>query len=679
MTRQTAAAQRAQELRRLLQRYSYEYHVLDAPSVDDVVYDSLFRELREIEERHPELATIDSPTQRIGDTPLDLFEKFDHYSRMSSLLDCFGVEEAEAWRQRIIKLDDRVKQADYFVDDKKDGLACALHYENGVLVRAVTRGDGFTGEVVTQNVRTIATVPLQLLDSSNSLANGLTEVRGEIIMHKDDFLALNKQRERDGLSAYANPRNLAAGTIRQLDPRVAAERPLVFHGYNLLRPNADDTPDTVAATYLQLKKLGFLVGPHAQRIASFDRVVAFADNVFSDKRHDLPYQTDGLVVKLNSRSLQSALGFVGKNPRGAFAYKYPAEQATTVVREIAIKIGRTGAATPVALFDPVQLAGTTVRHASLHNADEIAKKDIRVGDTVVVYKAGDIIPQVSHVISDLRPRDTVPFDYEAELERQHSDLVFERPEGEVVYRVKGAGGSQMLVRSLQHFTSRGALDIQGFGAKNAEALVSAGLVSDLADIFTLTKEQILSLERFAEISAKKLINAIAEKRQPPLRQFLFGLGIRHVGAQIAQDLARHFRRLDNIGSASYDDLRSVQGIGGIIADAIILWFEDEDNQALLAKFRRLGVWPKEEQSQQHQPLFEKRFVITGSLKSMSRQEASDEITKRGGDMQSTVVKDTNYLIIGEKAGNSKRQKADRYDIRTLSEDEFLSLLDNNSL
>lgn len=676
MTRQVVVAQRAQELRRLLQRYSYEYHVLDAPSVDDAVYDSLFRELRKIEERHPELATIDSPTQRIGDTPLDSFEKFDHYSRMSSLLDCFGVEEAEAWRRRIIKLDERVEQADYFVDDKKDGLACALHYEDGVLVRAVTRGDGFTGEVVTQNVRTIATVPLQLLDTSSNFAKGLTEVRGEIIMHKDDFLALNKQRERDGLPAFANPRNLAAGTIRQLDPRVAAERPLVFHGYDLLRPDADDTPETVEATYEQLKMLGFLIGSHAQRMMSFDRVVAFADGVFSDKRHDLPYQTDGLVVKLNSRSLQSALGFVGKNPRGAFAYKYPAEQATTVVREIAIKIGRTGAATPVALFDPVKLAGTTVRHASLHNADEIAKKDIRVGDTVVVYKAGDIIPQLSHVIPDLRPNDTTPFDYETELERQHSDLVFERPEGEVVYRVKGAGSAQMLVRSLQHFTSKGALDIQGFGAKNAEALVSAGLVSDLADIFTLTKEQLLSLERFAEVSAQKLVDAITEKRQPPLKRFLFGLGIRHVGAQIAQDLARHFRRLDSIGSASYDDLRSIAGVGDIVADAIILWFEDEDNQALLAKFRRLNVWPPEEQSQQHQPLSGKRFVVTGSLSSMSRQEAGDEITKRGGDIQSSIAKDTDYLVIGEKAGNSKRQKAERYGIQTLSEDDFLSLFDN---
>lgn len=669
------AVKRADELKQLLQRYSYEYHVLDAPSVDDAVYDSLFRELRTIEEQFPDLRSSDSPTQRIGNEPLDAFEKFDHFSRMSSLLDCFGPDEVRAWHQRIAKLDERVKAVDFFVDDKKDGLACALHYQDGVLLRAVTRGDGFTGEVVTQNVRTISTVPLKLLDASSNFAQGLTEVRGEIILPKADFLALNKQRERDDLPVYANPRNLAAGTIRQLDPRIAAERPLVFHAYDMLRPESDDAPSTVATTYQQLKELGFLVGAYAQRITSLDEVIDFADKTFADARLELPYQTDGLVVKLNDRQLHADLGFVGKNPRGAFAYKYPAEQATTVVRDIAIKIGRTGAATPVALFDAVQLAGTTVRHASLHNADEIAKKDVRVGDTVVVYKAGDIIPQVSHVIEELRPDDASPFDYEIELERQHSELLFERPVGEAVYRVKGRGSQQMLVRALQHFTSKGALDIQGFGAKNAEALVASGLVTDLADIYVLTKEQLMELERFGEVSAAKLVDAIQEKRRPPLKRFLFGLGIRHIGAQIAQDLARHFRRLDNIGAASYDELRSVNGVGDIVADAIILWFEDDDNQALLAKFRGMGVWPEEEQAARNASLVGKKFVITGTLGSMSRQAAGDAIAQRGGDLRSSMAKDTDYLVLGEKAGQSKRVKAEQYGTQVLSEDDLLSLLD----
>ena len=670
------AAQRAEELKELLQQYSYEYHVLDAPSVDDAVYDSLFRELRSIEEQFPDLLTPDSPTQRIGNEPLDAFEKFDHFSRMSSLLDCFGPDEVRAWHQRIAKLDERVMQADFFVDDKKDGLACALHYRDGVLVRAVTRGDGFTGEVVTQNVRTIATVPLKLLDASSNFAKGLTEIRGEIIMPQADFLALNKQRERDGLPVYANPRNLAAGTIRQLDPRIAAERPLVFHAYDMLRPESGDAPSSVVATYQQLSQLGFLVGTYAQRIANLEDVIDFAENTFADSRLGLPYQTDGLVVKLNNRQLQADLGFVGKNPRGAFAYKYPAEQATTVVRDIAIKIGRTGAATPVALFDAVQLAGTTVRHASLHNADEIAKKDVRVGDTVVIYKAGDIIPQVSHVIDELRPDEASPFDYETELKCQYPELLFERPAGDAVYRVKGRGSQQMLVRSLQHFTSKAALDIQGFGAKNAEALVRSGLVTDLADIYLLTKEQLMMLERFAELSAAKLVAAIQEKKQPPLKRFLFGLGVRHVGAQTAQDLARHFRRLDSIGAASYDELRSVDGVGDIVADAIILWFEDEDNQALLAKFRGLGVWPEEEQDVRDAPLADKKFVITGTLKSMSRQAAGDAIANHGGDLQTSVGKDTDYLVMGEKAGQSKRVKAEQYGTQVLSEDELLSLLND---
>lgn len=668
----TSIKDRYEQLKDVLSRYSYEYHVLDAPSVSDAVYDTLFQELKQIEEAHPELVTPDSPTQRIGGTPLDSFEKYQHSVRMNSLLDCFNGEDVLSWLDRIKKLDASVSESTFFVDSKKDGLACALHYEDGVLVRAVTRGDGLVGEVVTQNVRTIGSVPLRLR-GNGALTKGFTEIRGEIVINKDDFEALNKERTIAGESTYANPRNLAAGSIRQLDPRVAASRPLNFHAYDVLRPYSSDEPATVAGVYACAKECGFRVDSESHTEESIQDVLKYA-KTFESTRHSLEYHTDGLVIKLNDRKLHEKLGYVGKNPRAAIAYKYPAEEATTVIRDIVIKIGRTGAATPVAIFEPVQLAGTTVQHASLHNADEIEKKDIRVGDTVVIFKAGDIIPQVQKVLTKLRPRGTRHFDYEAELKRQHPQLLFERREGEAVYRVKGAGGEIMLVRSLQHFVSKSALDIDGFGAKNAEALVSAGLVKDIADIFTLTPEALQKLDRFAEVSAHKLVAAIQSKKQPPLHRFLYGLGIRHVGAQTAVDLARTFKTLDSIGSASYDQLREVDGVGGIVADSIILWFDDQSNMDLLAKFRKYGVWPAGESGYVSGSLSGKRFVVTGSLDSMSRNEAAEKIRNRGGVFQSSVSKETDYLVAGKNVGASKLEKARAHSVEIIDEAHFLALL-----
>ncbi len=667
---QPSARKRVEELRSLLNQYSYEYHALDKPSVSDAVYDSLLQELKKLENEHPELVTSDSPTQRIGDAPLEAFEKYEHTTRMSSLLDCFSQEEVEAWLERIKKLNNQVASSDFFVDSKKDGLACALHYQDGMLTRAITRGDGFVGEVVTQNVRTIKTVPLRLRDG-HPYNEGFTEVRGEIIMSKDDFLKLNQLREKEGKPVFANPRNLAAGTIRQLDPRLVAARPLSFHAYDVLRPE-DNGPSTIEETYRVARKLGFVVDKEAHLEPSLQKVINYAHE-FDATRQELPYHTDGLVVKLNKRSLHEALGYVGKNPRAAIAYKYPAEEATTVIRDIVISIGRTGAATPVALFEPISLAGTTVQHASLHNADEIARKDVRVGDTVVVFKAGDIIPQVDRVVEELRPKTTKPFDYEKELARQFPDLVFERPEGEAVYRVKGSGGAVMLVRALQHFVSKSALDIDGFGEKNAHALVEAGLVTDIADIFTLTKEQLISLERFAEVSADKLINAIQAKKQPPLRRFLYGLGIRHVGAQVALDLARTFQRLDSLGAATYKELKAVDGVGDKVADSIILWFDDPENQALLAKFKKLGVWPKDEKLAKSE-VTGKKFAITGTLVELGRDEAAELIQAKGGVFQSSVSKETDFLVLGEKPGASKQAKAKQYGTSIIDETALIKLL-----
>jgi DNA ligase (NAD+) len=667
------AAQRADELRALMAKYSYEYYVQDAPSVSDAIYDGLSRELKEIEAAFPELITPDSPTQRVGGTALGKFSKVEHSSRMLSLNDVFSREDVQAWVTRTQKLlPDQTLE--YFADIKMDGLACALIYQDGRLMQAVTRGDGFVGEDVTTNVRTIKSVPLELRREKGyeQFTTGRTEIRGEIIMYKADFEALNREREAAGLPVFANPRNLAAGTIRQLDPKLAAARPLRFRGYDLIRENPDDVPTNMFA-YQALRGLGIAANTQSQVFTDIDGVMHFVDE-WEDKRHELPFNTDGLVVKLNNRRLFASLGTVGKNPRAAVAYKYPAEEATTVVKDIVISIGRTGAATPVAVFDPVIVAGTTVQHASLHNADEIARKDIRVGDTVVIFKAGDIIPQVERVLTELRPKNAKAFAMEAELARQYPELEFERPEGEVVYRVKGATGPLLLKRALQHFASKGALDIDTLGEKNVVALVDAGLVKDLADIYTLTKEQVVALDRFADISAGKLVDAIQAVKQPPLPRFIFGLGIRHVGAQTAIDLAGHFGSLKKLAAATLDELQEVEGVGDTVAEAVTAWFADPDNQALLDKFEQLGVEPYFVKPADG-PLKGKSFVVTGTLETMGRDIAAEKIRSLGGTFHSTMTKDTTYLVVGKNVGAAKLAKAEKLGTIQIDEQKFIAILD----
>ncbi len=665
-------AERSNELKKLLNQYAYEYYVLDAPSVTDAVYDGLMQELKKIEAQYPELITPDSPTQRVGRAPLDSFKKVRHSVRMLSLNDVFGREDIEAWIKRMDKLLPG-KSHQFFADIKMDGLACALVYENGLFTQAITRGDGFIGEDVTENVRTIKNVPLRLrqTEDTDQFLSGRVEVRGEIIMLKKDFDALNKKREAEGLPVYANPRNLAAGTIRQLDPRLVAERPLQFMAYDLLTDD-DRELSTNDKVYEALRQIGITTSPKNGVFTTVDGVMEFVDKI-EKERDELPFNTDGLVIKINDRQLFSQLGVVGKNPRGAVAYKYPAEQATTIVKDIVISIGRTGAATPVAVFDPVVVAGTTVQHASLHNADEIARKDIRIGDTTVIYKAGDIIPQVESVLTELRPPGAKRFDFEAELQRQYPDLTFVRPPGEAVYRVKGATTKLLLKQALEHFASKGALDIEGLGEKNVAALVDAGLVNDLADIYTLTKEQVLRLDRFAEVSAVKLIEAINQKRNPPLARFIYGLGIRHVGTQTAIDLANKFKRLDSLGTATYEELKNVEGIGEVVAESILGWFVDDDNQALLAKFRRLEVWPKDVSSTGG-PLQGKKFVITGTLESMGRDLAAEKIRAKGGVFQSSLGKDTDYLVVGKNVGAGKLAKAAKYGTAQIDESQMLKMI-----
>lgn len=667
----TQAQRRINELRELINKYSYEYHVLDAPSVDDAVYDSLFGELKRLEAEHPELITPDSPTQRVGNELKEGFQKVTHSTRMLSLNDVFDREEVLAWVARMDKLLPGPVH-EYFADVKMDGLACALVYQDGVLAQAITRGDSYIGEDVTANVRTIKNVPLRLRDVKGleHFLKGRTEVRGEIVMLKKDFEALNAQRRSKGEPEFANPRNLAAGTIRQLDPKLVAERPLTFIAYDLLRDDPDDVR-TYSQAYETIRQLGIRANPQATTFSSIQDVMNFVDT-WDEQRHELPFNTDGLVIKVNDRKRYNELGVVGKQPRAAVAYKYAAEQATTVVKDIVISIGRTGAATPVAVFNPVKIAGTTVQHASLHNADEIARKDVRVGDTVVIFKAGDIIPQVDRVVTELRPAEAKPFDYPSELQRQYPELEFERAAGEAVYRVKGASGPLLLKRALEHFASKAALDIDTLGEKNVVALVDAGLVHDFADIYTLTKAELLQLDRFADISASKLIEAIQAKKNPPLERFIYALGIRHVGTQTAIELAGAFRSLKALTAADIDELQRIEGVGRIVAESIVAWFADEDNLALLDKFDQIGVRPYYQNKQGK--LNGVRFAVTGTLETMGREQAAERIRNQGGVFQSSVGKDTDYLVAGGKVGASKLKKAESYGTKIISEQELLELL-----
>lgn len=656
----TSVTERVEKLRQLINEYRYHYHVLDESIMSEAAADSLKHELSQLEEQYPELVTPDSPTQRVAGQALDKFQKVAHAERMISLADVFSEAEVSDWLERIAKLG--AVNPELFVDIKMDGLACALIYEDGLLKQAVTRGDGRVGEDVTMNVRTIENVPLSIPQKEH------TEVRGEIVIFKQDFDQLNAAQRAAGKPEFANPRNLAAGSIRQLDPKVAASRPLKFMGYDMVSPNLD----TNSNVYERLKELGFRISGQQQIFHSLRDTMGFI-NTLGETRQNLPFNTDGAVIKVNDRKVYQALGIVGKTPRAAIAFKYPAEEATTIVKDIVISIGRTGAATPVAVFDPVQVAGTTVKHASLHNADEIARLDVRIGDTVVIYKAGDIIPQVNRVLTELRPSDSAAYDYEQALHEQYPELEFERPAGEVVYRVKGSNADEMLKRAIEYYASRPALNIEGLGEKNVEALVDSGLVSSIADLYTLTASQVQSLDRFAEISAGKLVDNIQASKNPPLARFITAIGIRHIGSQTAIDLAAHYKTLDALRDTTESELIELPGIGKIVAESILAFFSDEDNLKLLDDLKTNGVEPVYQDTSGGR-LNGLSFVVTGTLDSMGRDAAAEKIRALGGEFHSSVVKNTKYLVAGYNTGKSKLEKAAKYGTEVIDEQKFLEIL-----
>lgn len=661
----TAAKARIEKLKTLINDYRYHYHVLDESIMSEAAADSLKHELSQLEEQYPEFITPDSPTQRVAGKPLDKFQKVTHASRMISLADVFSESEIRDWVARNYKLVDQGIEFTFFTDIKMDGLAMSLHYENGIFKQAVTRGDGLVGEDVTMNVKTIQNIPLKL-----NLENPPEhlEVRGEVIIFKQDFEKLNQMQAKLGEKPFANPRNLAAGTIRQLDPRIAASRPLRFMAYDLVTP---DLP-THQEAYEFLRQIGF-------QTSGQDHVYTHLNEVFAEIKHlgqvrgDFLFNTDGMVIKINDRKIYSELGIVGKTPRAAVAFKYPAEESTSKVRDIVISIGRTGAATPVAILDSVEIAGSTVRHATLHNSDEIEKLDIRIGDTVIIYKAGDIIPKIKEVLFTLRPENTEPFDYEQALKNQYPELEFERPDGEVVYRVKGQDSDFILRRNLEYFASKQALNIEGLGEKNVNLLVDAGLLKSLVDLYRLQKSDLIKLERFGELSATKLLNAIEGTKQAPLAKFITALGIRHVGAQTAVALADAFQSLEALRDATEEELLKIPDIGLTVSESILAYFADEDNLKQLDDFASLGVHPVYV-NHDNAPLKGQSFVVTGTLTNMGREEAEDLLREKGATVTSSVTKNTTALIAGAKPGASKVTKAEKLGIKIISEAEFRELI-----
>ena len=661
----SAAKARIEKLKELINEYRYHYHVLDESIMSEAAADSLKHELSQLEEQYPEFITPDSPTQRVAGKPLDKFQKVTHTSRMISLADVFSESEIRDWVARNYKLVPNGTEFTFFTDIKMDGLAMSLHYENGIFKQAVTRGDGLVGEDVTMNVKTIQNIPLKLnLDNPPEHL----EVRGEVIIFKQDFEKLNQMQAKLSEKPFANPRNLAAGTIRQLDPRIAASRPLRFMAYDLVTP---DLP-THQEAYEFLRQIGFQTSGQDHTYSHLNEVFAEIEHL-GQVRGNFLFNTDGMVIKINDRKIYSELGIVGKTPRGAVAFKYPAEESTSKVRDIVISIGRTGAATPVAILDPVEIAGSTVRHATLHNSDEIEKLDIRIGDTVIVYKAGDIIPKIKEVLFTLRPEGTEPFNYEQALKNQYPELEFERPEGEVVYRVKGQDSDFILRRNLEYFASKQALNIEGLGEKNVNLLVDAGLLKSLVDLYRLQKTDLIKLERFGELSATKLLNAIEGTKQAPLAKFITALGIRHVGAQTAVALADAFRSLEALRDATEEELLKIPDIGLTVSESILAYFADEDNLKQLDDFKALGVRPVYI-NHDNAPLKGQSFVVTGTLTDLGREEAEDLLREKGATVTSSVTKNTTALIAGAKPGASKVTKAEKLGIKIISEAEFRELI-----
>ncbi|MDZ7962402.1 MAG: NAD-dependent DNA ligase LigA [Aulosira sp. DedQUE10] len=667
---------RVEELRQLLQQASYAYYVLDAPIMEDAVYDQLYRELQQIETQYPELVTADSPTQRVGERPATQFTSVRHNIPLYSLENAFNIDELQAWDQRWRRQVPKIEAVEYVTELKIDGSAIALTYQNGILTRGATRGDGVMGEDITQNVRTIRSIPLRLNFEGLEILEKV-EVRGEAFLPLDVFKKINEERQKAGEQLFANPRNAAAGTLRQLDSKIVARRRLDFFAYTLHIPGRDDA--SIANTQWEalelLQRMGFRVNPNHKLCPSLAEVSEYYQH-WDTERLNLPYMTDGVVVKLNSFKLQEQLGFTQKFPRWAVALKYASEEAPTRVENIAVNVGRTGALTPLAEMRPVQLAGTTVSRATLHNSDRIAQLDICIGDTVIVRKAGEIIPEVVRVLKELRPPNTEPFVMPTHCPVCGQLVV--RELGEAVTRCVNASCAAILKGAIEHWVSRDALDIKGMGEKLVHQLVDKGLVHSVADLYDLTEDKLYALERMGQKSAQKLIDAIAQSKNQPWSRVLYGLGIRHVGSVNAQLLTEKFSDVEKLTQAKQSDIAGIYGIGVEIAESVHQWCQIDANQTLISRLQAAGLQLANSAetptiTDGNQKFTGKTFVVTGTLPTLKRDEAKALIQKAGGKITDSVSKKTDYLIVGEDAG-SKLEKAESLGITQLTEAQLLEML-----
>ncbi len=671
---------RIAKLRDIINRHRYAYHVLDKQEISDEALDSLKKELFDLEAEYPDLITPDSPTQRVGGQALDAFKKVRHAGRMYSLNDAFSEADVAAWLARLENFSGKASE-DFYCDLKMDGLAIELVYENGVLALASTRGDGITGEDVTENIKTVDAVPLRLTAEDAPIPPILV-VRGEVFLAKRELERINAELAAEGKEPYANPRNLAAGTLRQLDPKIAAGRKLRFYAYGIWGEGAAHTGEYPArsAEYARLRVWGIPVNPYGITARSADGIYAFRDKV-EKMRDGLPYEIDGIVVSVNDNALYSQAGYVGKAPRAAIAYKFSPLEATTIVEDIKVQVGRTGVLTPVAHLRPVTLHGVTITHATLHNADEIGRLGLKIGDTVIVSRAGDVIPKIQSVVAGLRTGKEKDFAMPSACPADGSPVIRDG----VAYRCSNKQCGAVLERSLKHFVSRNALNIEGLGPKIISRFLEEGLIADAADIFTLKEGDIAVLPQFGELSARNIVQEAAAKKTVLFSKFLYALGIMHVGEETARAVARHYREelahnadpkkaAAFLGGIRPEDFQSVADIGPVVAESIHAWFADKRNIRLMERLADAGIsFALDRAAPEGGRLKGKSFVLTGTLSSLSREEAKEKIRALGGTTSESVSKKTGYVVAGDEAG-SKRAAAEKLGVPVLTEVEFLRLI-----
>jgi DNA ligase (NAD+) len=666
---------RLEELRETIRDNNYRYHVLDDPVISDSEFDKLMTELRQIEEQYPEWITLDSPSQRVGGEIAGKFSKVTHPAPILSLANAFDGADLQAWLERISKLDDRVSNAEFVVEPKLDGLTVVLHYRDGLFCQGATRGNGEIGEDITTNLKTLGSLPLRIpLLSEGASPPSYLVVRGEVLINLDDFEELNRKQAEIGGKTYQTPRNTAAGAVRNLDPAITASRPLRLLVYSIVA--SDGTiPPTQWERLDYLKSMGFPIPEEIQHFSEFEAVVAACEE-WIEKRLSLPYEIDGVVVKINDQVLADDLGVVGKDPRGAIAFKFPAQEVTTHLIDIGVNVGRTGVLTPYAILDPIEIGGVIVRQATLHNFDFIAEKDIRIGDRVLVKRAGDVIPYVIGPVLNARVGNEKSYHLPTDCPACCEPV--SRIEGEVAWYCANPACPDQLIRNLEHYVSRSTLDIVGLGIRIVEQLVHEGLVKDVADLYTLKREVLLELEGFGDKKVDNLLESIEESKSKPLEKFIFALGIRGVGEVVGADLAREFGNLDALSQANIVDIEAIEGIGPNIAQAIVDWFSHQANIDVLVKLKKAGMWPVRDVEASRDisllPLNGKTFVISGTLSGFTRTEAKEFIQSNGGKVTSSVSQKTSYLLVGENPG-SKLDKARDIGINIIDEAKLRALVD----